>query len=61
MKYRDSKTGKTKFMHTLNGSGLATSRLFPAIIEQFQNEDGTVTIPEVLRPFMGGQSLLKGN
>lgn len=61
MKYRDSKTGKTKFMHTLNGSGLATSRLFPAIIEQFQNEDGTVTIPEVLRPYMGGQSLLKGN
>lgn len=61
MKYRDSKTGKTKFMHTLNGSGLATSRLFPAIIEQFQNQDGTVTIPEVLRPYMGGQSLLKGN
>ena len=61
MKYRDSKTGKTKYMHTLNGSGLATSRLFPAIIEQFQNADGTVTIPEVLRPFMGGQSIIKGN
>lgn len=54
-KYRDSETGKTNFVHTLNGSGLATSRVFPALIEQYQNEDGSVTIPEVLRPFMGGQ------
>ena len=54
-RYRDSKTGKTKFVHTLNGSGLATSRVFPAIIEQYQNADGSITIPEVLRPFMGGQ------
>ena len=53
-KYRDE-NGKTRFVHTLNGSGLATSRVFPAIIEQFQNEDGSVTIPAVLRPFMGGQ------
>lgn len=50
---------KIGFVHTLNGSGLATSRVFPAIIEQYQNADGTVTIPEVLRPFMGGQTLLK--
>ena len=55
MKYRDSKTGKTEFMHTLNGSGLATSRIFPALVEQFQNADGSVTIPEVLRKYMGGQ------
>ena len=54
-KYRDSETGKTNFVHTLNGSGLATSRVFPALIEQYQNEDGSVTIPEVLRSFMGGQ------
>ncbi len=54
-KFRDSKTGKTQFVHTLNGSGLATSRVFPAIIEQYQNEDGSITIPEVLRPFMGEQ------
>ncbi len=53
-KYRDV-NGKTQFVHTLNGSGLATSRVFPAIIEQFQNADGSVTVPEVLRPFMGGQ------
>ena len=59
-KYRDAKTGKTEFVHTLNGSGLATSRLIPAIVEQFQNADGTVTIPEVLRKYMGGQEILKG-
>jgi len=54
-KFRDSKTGKPQYLHTLNGSGLATSRVFPALIEQYQNEDGSITIPEVLRPFMGGQ------
>ena len=47
--------GKPEFIHTLNGSGLATSRIMPAIVEQFQNADGSITIPEVLRPFMGGQ------
>ena len=60
-KYRDSKTGKPAYLHTLNGSGLATSRVFPAIIEQYQNADGTVTVPEVLRPFMGGQEVIKLN
>ena len=50
---------KIGFVHTLNGSGLATSRVFPAIIEQYQNADGSVTIPEVLRPFMGGQTIIK--
>lgn len=54
-KYREKATGKTQFVHTLNGSGLATSRVFPAIIEQYQNADGSVTIPEVLRKYMGGQ------
>ena len=58
-RFKNSKTGKTEFVHTLNGSGLATSRVFPAIIEQYQNADGTVTIPEVLRPFMNGESVLK--
>ncbi len=55
IKYRDSKTGKTEFAHTLNASGLATTRIFPAILEQYQNADGSVTIPEVLRKYMGGQ------
>ena len=58
-KYRDSKTGKPAYLHTLNGSGLATSRVFPALIEQYQNADGSITIPKVLRPFMGGQEVIK--
>ena len=45
--------GKNDFVHTLNGSGLATSRLVPAILEQFQNEDGSVEVPEVLREWVG--------
>ena len=55
-KGEDKKIG---FVHTLNGSGLATSRVFPAIVEQYQNADGSITIPEVLRPFMAGQSIIK--
>ncbi len=58
-KYRDSKTGKPAYLHTLNGSGLATSRVFPALIEQYQNADGSVNVPEVLQPFMGGQKVIK--
>ena len=58
-RYRDNATGKTRYVHTLNASGLATSRVFPAILEQFQQEDGSVIIPEVLRPFMGGLEVLK--
>lgn len=54
MRYRDKETGKVKYLHTLNASGLATSRLVPAIVEQFQTKDGDVIIPEVIRPFMGG-------
>ncbi len=52
-RYKDTKTGKTNFVHTLNGSGLATSRVFPAILEQYQNADGSVTVPEVLRKWVG--------
>ena len=58
IRYRDSETKKTKFCHTLNASGLATSRLVPAIVEQFQNADGSVNVPEVLQPFMGGVKVL---
>lgn len=57
-RYRDSETGKPAYVHTLNGSGLATSRLIPAIVEQFQNEDGTVTIPEVLRKWLNGREYI---
>ncbi len=58
-RFRDGKTGKPQYVHTLNGSGLATSRLIPAIVEQFQNADGSVTIPEVLRKYMGGMTVIK--
>lgn len=52
IKYRDENK-KLQFVHTLNASGLATSRVMPAIVEQYQNADGSVTVPEVLRPYMG--------
>ena len=58
-RYRDNATGKTRYVHTLNASGLATSRIFPAILEQYQQADGSVVVPEVLRPFMGGIEVLK--
>lgn len=59
IRYRDKATGKTKFARTLNGSGLATSRVFPALVEQMQQADGSVKIPEVLRPWMGGLEYIK--
>lgn len=59
IRYRDKDTNKIKFAHTLNGSGLATSRVFPALLEQLQQEDGSVLIPECLQPFMGGLKVLK--
>lgn len=59
IRYRDKETGKTKYCHTLNGSGLATSRLVPAIVEQYQNADGSITVPEVLRPYLGGLEVIR--
>ena len=58
IRYKDE-DGKIHFVNTLNGSGLATSRVFPALLEQLQQEDGSVKIPEVLQPFMGGIKELK--
>ncbi|MBR3805016.1 MAG: serine--tRNA ligase [Clostridia bacterium] len=58
-RYRNKETGRPNYLHTLNGSGLATSRVFPALVEQYQNADGSITVPEVLRPFMGGQEIIK--
>ena len=51
--------GKIDFVHTLNGSGLATSRIFPAIVEQNQRADGSIVIPEVLRKYMGGMEIIE--
>lgn len=53
MRYKRA-DGKLEYLNTLNGSGLATSRLMVALIETYQNENGSVSIPEALRPFMGG-------
>ena len=50
--------GKIDFVHTLNGSGLATSRIFPAIVEQNQRADGSIVVPEVLRKYLGGIELI---
>ncbi len=55
---RDAKS-KPEFVHTLNGSGLAVGRTFAAVLENYQNEDGSITIPEVLRPFMGCDKIEK--
>jgi seryl-tRNA synthetase len=54
IKFRREGTGKAEFAHTLNGSGLAVGRTLIAILENYQQKDGSVTVPEVLRPFMGG-------
>jgi len=53
VRFKNSVTGKNEFVHTLNGSGLATSRLLPAILEQNQNSDGSVRVPEILQKFVG--------
>ena len=59
IRYKDNPKDKAQFVHTLNGSGLAVGRTVAAILENFQNEDGTVTIPEVLVPFMGTDKITK--
>ena len=51
--------GKLDFVHTLNGSGLATSRIFPAIVEQNQRADGSIVVPEVLRKYLGGIEIIE--
>lgn len=54
IRYRPDKKGKPIFVHTLNGSGLAVGRTLVAVLENYQQKDGTVTVPEVLRPYMNG-------
>ncbi len=57
-RYRNPETGKPELLHTLNGSGLAVGRTLLAVLENYQLDDGSVTIPQVLRPYMGGQDAL---
>jgi seryl-tRNA synthetase len=59
VKYRPKPHMKSEFVHTLNGSGIALPRTMVAVLENFQNKDGTVTIPEILRPYMQGQELIE--
>jgi seryl-tRNA synthetase len=58
IKFRPDGTGKAEFVHTLNGSGLAVGRTLIAILENYQQQDGTVEIPPALRPFMGGRTTI---
>jgi seryl-tRNA synthetase len=58
IKYKDNKTDKAKYIHTLNGSGVAVGRALAAVLENNQNEDGSVTIPKVLLKYMGGHKLV---
>lgn len=58
-RFRPEGEKKTQFVHTLNGSGLAVGRTMVAILENYQNEDGSVTIPDALRPFMGGRERIE--
>ncbi len=57
-RYRPTDDKKTRFVHTLNGSGLAVGRTLVAVLENYQQKDGSVIIPEVLRPYMGGQEVI---
>ncbi len=59
IKYKNSPKDKAQLVHTLNGSGVAIGRTVAAILENYQNEDGSVTIPEILRPYMGGREKIE--
>lgn len=59
IKYKDNIKDKAQYIHTLNGSGLAVGRTTAAILENFQQEDGSIVIPEALRPYLGGLEVLK--
>jgi seryl-tRNA synthetase len=55
-RYRPKESKGTRFVHTLNGSGLAVGRTLIAVMENYQNDDGSISIPDVLRPYMGGMT-----
>src|SRR6202035_2312063 len=59
-RWRNPATAKPELVHTLNGSGVAVGRALVAILENYQQQDGTVAVPSVLIPYMGGVALLKG-
>lgn len=59
IRYKEDAKAKPQFVHTLNGSGVAIGRALAAVLENYQQEDGTILIPEVLRPYMGGKEYIK--
>ena len=59
IKYKEGQGSKAQYVHTLNGSGVAVGRTVAAILENYQNEDGSITVPEVLVPYMGGKTVIK--
>ena len=59
IRFRREATGKPELVHTLNGSGLATSRIFPALVEQNQRADGSIVVPEALRKYLGGLEVIE--
>jgi seryl-tRNA synthetase len=61
LRYRPERHESAEYLHTLNGSGVALPRVVVAILEYYQNDDGTVTVPEKLRPYMGGQAVIEGH
>jgi seryl-tRNA synthetase len=61
LRYRPERHESAEYLHTLNASGLALPRVMVAILEYYQNEDGTVTVPEALRPYMDGQEVIEGH
>ena len=61
IRYREEHHESAEYLHTLNGSGLAVPRIVVAILEYYQNDDGTVTVPEALRPYMGGTEVIEGH
>jgi len=61
LRYRPERHESAEYLHTLNASGTAIGRVMVAILEYYQNEDGTVTVPDVLRPYMGGQDVIEGH
>ena len=61
LRYRPERHESAEYLHTLNGSGVAVPRVMVAILEYYQNDDGTVTVPEALRPYMGGQEVIEGH
>jgi seryl-tRNA synthetase len=61
LRYRPERHESAEYLHTLNGSGVAIPRVIVAIMEYYQNDDGTITVPEALRPYMGGQEVIEGH